>query len=279
MTLPDFLIIGAMKCGTSTLASQLASQTGVFLTTPKEPNFFSDDDIYQNGLAWYQDLFSEAKPGQIKGEASTHYTKRPTHPDTVERMRAVLEAPRLVYMIRHPVERAISHYIHEWSEGRAPDNIEAAFRDHPEYVDYGRYAWQIDPFIDAFGRQSLCCISLEQMKAEPQKTLELVGRHIGMTTRPTWQPDLARQNVSSARIRKFPLHSLLIDNPVSASLRRTLVPRSLRDKVKATRQMKKRPSLPPDMIEELRMRLAPELQIIKKNWPDAVAAIDLETQL
>ena len=90
MALPDYLIIGAMKCGTSTLAVQLGAQPGLFMTTPKEPNFFSDDVIYSRGAAWYQALFDDAKPGDIKGEASTHYTKLPTHPDTLSRLRNLL---------------------------------------------------------------------------------------------------------------------------------------------------------------------------------------------
>ena len=49
---PEFLIIGAMKSGTTTLQVQLASQPGIFMTTPKEPNFFSDDDVFARGMAW-----------------------------------------------------------------------------------------------------------------------------------------------------------------------------------------------------------------------------------
>ncbi len=83
---PDFIIIGAMKCGTSTLYEQLAAQPGVFMCTPKEPNFFSDDRIYANGLDWYRGLFAPAPAGALCGEASTHYTKLPTHPATLERL-------------------------------------------------------------------------------------------------------------------------------------------------------------------------------------------------
>ena len=62
MSLPDYIIIGAMKCGTSTLAAQLGMQDGMFMTTPKEPNFFSDDPIFDNGMDWYRALFTDAKP-------------------------------------------------------------------------------------------------------------------------------------------------------------------------------------------------------------------------
>ena len=58
--LPHFLVIGAMKSATSTLHNQLAAQPGIFMSTPKEPNFFSDDTVYAQGLAWYHGLFSGA---------------------------------------------------------------------------------------------------------------------------------------------------------------------------------------------------------------------------
>ena len=151
MALPDFLIIGAMKCGTSTLQAQLAHQPGVFMTTPKEPNYFSDDPVFARGQAWYEELFSEAAPDDLKGEASTHYTKLPTYPETLDRMRRVLTAPRLVYMIRDPVVRAISHYIHGWSEGRFGPDATETFRQTPEIAEYGCYGMQIAPYIEAYG--------------------------------------------------------------------------------------------------------------------------------
>jgi hypothetical protein len=100
MSRPDFLIIGAMKSGTSTLAAQLSEQAGIFMTTPKEPNFFSDDDVYAQGLIGTRPC-STPRPGDLKGEASTHYTKLPTYPETVARARRA-GGPRLVYMIRNP---------------------------------------------------------------------------------------------------------------------------------------------------------------------------------
>ncbi len=83
---PNFIIIGAMKSATSTLHNQLAAQPGIFMSTPKEPNFFSDDTVYAQGLAWYHGLFSEAAETDLCGESSTHYTKLPDYPHTIERL-------------------------------------------------------------------------------------------------------------------------------------------------------------------------------------------------
>ena len=63
---PDFMVIGAMKCATSTLHEQLARQPGLFMSTPKEPNFFSDDDVHARGMAWYEALFADAPAGSLR---------------------------------------------------------------------------------------------------------------------------------------------------------------------------------------------------------------------
>jgi len=244
MTLPDFLIIGAMKCGTSTLAAQLGAQEGLFMTTPKEPNYFSDDAVFAKGPDWYAALFSEAPAGALRGEASTHYTKRPDLDQTLTRMlEAFSTPPRLIYVIRNPLERAVSHYIHEWSEARLSNDADAAFAQDQSLVNYGRYAYQIRPYIEAFGSEAVLMTSLEAIKHAPQDTLTAIGAHLG---RPglRWKTDLEAQNVSAQRVRPLPLHGLLVENPVARALRRTLVPKALRNRVKAARSMADRPTIP-----------------------------------
>ena len=251
MSRPDFLIIGAMKCGTSTLQAQLAAQPGIFMTTPKEPNYFSDDDVFAKGEAWYDGLYDGAGPGDLTGEASTHYTKLPTHPRTLERMAARLAAPRLIYLMRDPLERAISHYIHEWTQGVMGGDPVEAFRTHPELTDYSRYAMQIEPFVARYGRDAILLLRLEQMKADPQGTLDRVGAFLGRDGL-VWDHGMGAQNVSAERVRRLPLHGLIVDNPVAAALRRTLVPKSVRRWIRESRQMNDRPDLPETLKARLR---------------------------
>jgi hypothetical protein len=267
MSRPDFLIIGAMKSGTSTLAAQLSEQAGIFMTTPKEPNFFSDDDVYAQGLPWYAALFDAAEPDDIKGEASTHYTKRPTYPETLTRAQAVLEAPRLVYMIRNPIERAVSHFIHEWSQGVMSDDMTAEFAHNPEIIDYGRYAMQIRPWVEAYGAAAIHLTSLEAMQADPQSVLSDAAAFIGHAGPVNWVEARARENVSAERIRKFPLHGLLVDNPVASGLRRALVPQGLRDRIKRARQMHDRPELPDTLRAALEVTFADDYAELKTLFP------------
>lgn len=268
MALPDFIIVGAMKCGTSTLAAQLDAQPGIFMTDPKEPNFFSDDDVFAKGADWYHALFANAAPGDIKGEASTHYTKNPLHPDALPRMRDMLEAPKIIYLIRDPMVRAVSHYIHEWTMGVMSSDIEEAFANHPELVSYGCYAEQISPYIDAYGAENVLILNLETMKAAPQEVLERVCDFLGYDGKPTWSEDRAQMNVSAERIRKFPLHWLIFGNPVAAALRRALVPQSLRDRLKKKRQMQDRPELPDHVKAELQSTFGRDFDRLRSLFPD-----------
>lgn len=267
MAFPDFIIIGAMKCGTSTLASQLGAQEGVFLSTPKEPNFFSDDDIYARGPGWYQGLFDDAPAGALLGEASTHYTKLPTYPKTLERLSETLDAPKLVYVIRDPVARAVSHYIHEWTQGVISSGIERALQDYPELVDYGCYAMQLKPWLECFGRDRVFLTSMEAMQRDPQVLLDRVGVFLRKNNL-EWKAELGPQNVSADRIRRFPLHDVLIDNPAAAWLRRLLVPQSLRDKIKKSRQMKNRPKFSKETETRLRQRFAKDRDELFELFPE-----------
>lgn len=272
--LPDFLIVGAMKCGTSTLQAQLAAEPGVFMTTPKEPNFFSDDDVFARGLGWYRGLFADAAPGDLRGEASTHYTKLPTHPRTLERMAPALEAPKIVYMIRNPVERAVSHYIHEWSEGRMGNDPVAEFARHPEMVEYGRYAMQVAPFVEHYGPDRVLLTSLERLKAEPGVELARIGRFLGLERTVRWKDELGAQNVSAERVRRLPLQGLIVDNPVATALRRTLVPKGLRTWVRDRRRIGERPELPADLRQRLEAAFAEDREQLGRLFPGHPALAD-----
>lgn len=267
MNTPHFIIIGAMKCGTSTLAAQLGAQQGLFMTDPKEPNYFSDDPVHARGPDWYAGLFATAAPGDLRGEASTHYTKRPDYPQTLPRMQAALPEVRLVYMIRNPLVRLVSHYIHAWSEGTLSDPLEGALTHHASLVQYGLYGWQIAPFVEAYGREAILLTSLERLKAEPQAELARIAAHIGHAGTVSWQDDLETQNVSAARVRKLPLHGLLVDNPVATALRRALVPKALRQRIRAGRQMQDRPAIPAAALPDLQARFAEDRDRLAGVFP------------
>ncbi len=242
-TMPDFIIIGAMKCGTSTLQAQLAEQPGIFMTTPKEPNFFSDDEIFALGDDWYSALFEGAQAGDLKGEASTHYTKQPTHPRTVERLIAAAPNAKLIYLMRHPIDRLVSHYIHDWTMEGVAGNIDDVANLETAYVAYGQYYRQLAPYIERYGKEHILPVFLERMNIAPDDELSRVARFLGHMDKVSWRDDLGAQNVSRERIKRFAFYDLLVESAPATALRRALAPKRLRDWVKARLQMRTRPSL------------------------------------
>ncbi len=252
LVLPDFMIVGAMKCATSTLHDQLAQQPGIHMSTPKEPNFFSNDEIYRNGIGWYSSLFRD-EPKLLQGESSTHYTKMPTYPETLPRMlKHGLGGVKMIYVIREPVSRLVSQYIHEWSQGFLKDDINTALKTFPILVDYSRYHYQYCALLEHFDPDQILIVFYERLIAEPQSELERICGFIGYEGKPVWNFDLEAQNVSAKRIRKFPLYSLVVESPLLAFLRRTFVPKALREAVKDRLVMKQRPELNDDSRARLR---------------------------
>ena len=250
---PQFIIIGAMKCATSTLHEQLARQPGLFMSTPKEPCFFSDDDAWARGIDWYLSLFSAAPSDAICGESSTHYAKLPTYPHTVGRMRQHLGSDvKFIYIMRHPIDRLISQYVHEWTQRVVSDPIDRALDVFPAMIEYSRYAMQLSPYIDAFGPQRILPMFFERFAADPQGELERVCRFIGHEGVPRWDEAISEQNVSTERMRTSTWRDAIVNLPGLKHARRTLVPQSVRNRIKQFWMMRHRPQLSDRNIERLR---------------------------
>ena len=251
--LPDFIIIGAMKCATSTLHEQLARQPGIVMSDPKEPNYFSDDEQWARGMSCYRGLFAGAKAGDLCGESSTHYTKSPTYPQTIDRMRRHLpHGVKLVYIMRHPIDRLVSQYMHEWTQGIVSGTIDEALDSHPEMIEYSRYAMQLKPFIETWGTASILPLFFERFTAHEQEALDRVCRFIGYARQPKWDDTLGEQNVSSERMRRSVWRDAIAKLPGMTKLRRTFVPQSVRDRIKGAWMMKGRPVLSDASIARLK---------------------------
>jgi hypothetical protein len=240
---PDFMIVGAMKCATSSLHEQLAAMPGIFMSRPKEPNFFSDDAVWARGIGWYEGLFAAAPPGALKGESSTHYTKLPTHPHTLERLAASVATRRFVYVMRDPIDRLVSHYIHEWTQRQYDEPIDEAALRRPELVAYSSYAMQLRPWLERFGPEAVLPVFFERLTAAPDAELARIARFLGHAGEARWRDDLGAQNVSRERLRTSALRDAVVASPALTFLRRALVPKRVRDLVKRAWQMRERPEL------------------------------------
>lgn len=182
---PNFFIIGAMKAGTTSLHQYLARHPQVFMCEPKEPGYFSEPDAWARGVDWYLSLFAKAGDAKVIGESSTHYTKLPTKPGVPERIRDFNPEARFVYLMRDPLERMLSHYLHmvrdlgPYAERR---RLDRAVLGDPELLGISDYAMQLRPYFNVFGRDRVRCLTFEEMIADPAGVTEGILGWLGVTT-------------------------------------------------------------------------------------------------
>jgi len=190
---PDFLIIGATKSGTTSLYRGLQRHPAVFLTDPKEPNYFSLERRWERGQDWYESLFQGAAEGQVAGEASSALTRWPVSRHVPERIGALYPCARFVYIMRHPVERAFSHYALNVQRKGLDLTFEEALAERERYVVQGLYMSQIEKFLEHFTRDRFLFLLLNDLKSDPAGVFEELQRFLGVDVR-----DLAEANVAPA---------------------------------------------------------------------------------
>lgn len=181
--LPDFVIIGAGKSGTTTLHHWLCEQPEIFAPSLKEPRFFSRD--WDKGVDWYAGLFATSPDDQLVGEASTNYTDAEYSDVASERMARTIPHARLVYLLRHPVERLRSQYRHNWR--RAVESaalVDAVLRPGNPYVGRSLYHSRLLPYAERFPQEQICVVRFEDLVSEPQPGWTTVLHHLGLEQRP-----------------------------------------------------------------------------------------------
>ncbi len=192
---------------------------------PKEPNFFSDDENYARGWAWYEAMFRPAGVSDLRGESSTHYTKLPTYLRAVDRMVRDLPRLKLIYVMRHPIDRLLSQYVHEVTTGRVAGGLREALGHHPELTDYSRYSMQLQPFLEAYGFAAVLPVFFARLVTKSQAELERIGRFLGHDGPLRWDEGLGPQNPGTERLRPSTVREVLVQAPVLTTIRQRVVPR------------------------------------------------------
>lgn len=197
--LPDAVVLGAMKSGTSSLHHYLVQQPGVIEPLRKEVHYF--DLNFARGEAWYRAHFGrDGEPG-LNLDSSPYYL---FHPAVPQRLHAVLPGAKLVALLRDPVRRAYSHYWHERDKGRETLSFEDAVaaeaerlgdaqrrladgtlehsRDHQHfsYLARGRYAEQLDRWFAVFPRAQLLVLRFEDLARDPLGVLNVTLDFLGL---------------------------------------------------------------------------------------------------
>ena len=177
--LPNLVVVGGLKCGTTSLHHYLNLHPEVEMSRPKELNFFVAELNWPLGPEWYASHFSGR--ASVRGESSPHYTNRPRFEGVAERMRSVVTDARLVYMVRDPIDRMLSHYLHNVGGGYDDRTLAEAFAD-PEsaYVTRSRYFFQLEPYLEEFGPERIEIVGREELKRDRPATMRRVFAFLGV---------------------------------------------------------------------------------------------------
>ncbi|MGI5236950.1 sulfotransferase family protein [Dactylosporangium sp. CA-139066] len=229
--LPDFLIAGVPKAGTSALHAALVRHPQLFLPAVKEPKFFLSDgppprkggpgdvQTYQAHVwrrADYEALFEPAPPGALRGEATPFYLHDLAAHARIARL---IPEARLVLLLRDPVDRAHSNWSHLWGAGLEPeaDFLRAVERE-PErrsrgwaafwhYTDLGRYGTQLRHLLQYFPREQILLLRYRDLRDDPRGTVDRVCAFLGVATGHVGE-------IPPENVRRY-----VADTPVNSGLR------------------------------------------------------------
>jgi len=219
MALPDFLVAGVPKAGTTALHAALSRHPGLYLSPIKEPKFFLTDGppptkggpgdaLTYREHVWrkddYEALFDAAPPGVLRGEATPLYLYDPA---AMSRIRALTPDARLIVVIRDPVERAHSNWAHLWSAGLEPvgdfvracaeeeRRIEAGWASFWHYIGLSKYGEQLAGAFSLFPRTQLLVLRYRLLIDEPALTLDRICAFLGVETGVL--TEIPRENVTA----------------------------------------------------------------------------------
>jgi hypothetical protein len=175
--LPTFVIIGAMKAGTTSLHRYLDAHPQIFMARPKELDFFVEGRNWERGVDWYREHFDPVVP--VRGESSPNYTADPYLPGVAERMAGVVPDAKLIFMVRDPVERVRANWIHTYSN-RVEDRPlrEAVLDPNAEYLARSRYHHQLSRFLEHYPMERILVLEQEELLEERRETLVRVWRFL-----------------------------------------------------------------------------------------------------
>jgi Sulfotransferase domain len=186
--LPTFVVIGAMKAGTTSLYEYLKPHPQIFLPEMKEVNFFVKEGNWDRGVEWYQSLYAEADiAGALHaGDVSPVYSMFPNLTGTPARIAATVPDARILYLVRDPVERMRSQYIQQRADGLEKRPLSEALLLDLRYLATSLYTLQLEQYLERFDRSRILVVRSEDLSACPQETVARVLSFLGLD--PGWTP-------------------------------------------------------------------------------------------
>jgi hypothetical protein len=178
-SLPNLVVIGAQKCGTSGLHHYLGLHPEISMSSPKELNFFIAERNWDRGPEWYRAQFDHR--ASVRGESSPNYTAYPHHPGVPERMHSLVPDARLIYLVRDPIDRIAAHWVHNYAKRREKGDIAATVM-HPNttYVLRSQYFMQLRQFLNHFPADRILVLDQADLRHRRLETLRSVFSFVGV---------------------------------------------------------------------------------------------------
>jgi hypothetical protein len=183
MAKPNFLIIGAMKCATSTVATYLEAHPNVDIVQGGEPRYFSSDENYEKGCEWYASLFDKFNGERVMGEGSNDYAAGAVYPESAARIASDLPDVKLVFMVRHPLKRIVS----AWAQYRAdsdnfvPSTLDAAVRERADYlIDQSLFWKNLQRYRALFDDSQIFVGFMEDLADDPESFWSSICTFLGV---------------------------------------------------------------------------------------------------
>ena len=178
--LPNLIIIGGLKCGTTSIHHYLGLHPEIQMSKPKELNFFVEELNLDLGIDWYASRFDGRF--KVRGESSPHYTNLPRFDGTAERIHAQLGPDvRLIYMVRDPIKRILSHWVHATGAGYETGDLVAVLSEpDTSYMNRSKYWMQLQPYLERFDRERIAVITQEELQTEREETMRRAFRFAGV---------------------------------------------------------------------------------------------------
>lgn len=264
--LPNLIVIGAARCGTTSLHQYLDLHPQVAMSREKELNFFIDGKNWQRGLEWYEAQFDER--AAVRGESSPAYSAHPVHPGVGERIARTIPEVRLVYLVRDPIERIVSHHQYRLLNWPDTGSLENALRSNlrERLVAPSRYWTQLQQHLDWTERERIMVVDSDDLRDRRDDTLRAIFGFVGLSfdlpTREHGVLHNARANRTrlTASGRRV---SAMLDHALGARLAQAVRehgPVLLKDRFRETAPASE---LPPRLRAELADELRPEVERLR----------------
>ena len=237
MTLPSLLVIGAMKCGSTSLHSYLDLHPEIQMSDTKEINFFSIEENYKKGISWYSTFFEEGF--KYNGESSVSYSKKHAHSSVVSRIKENLnEDVKLIYIVRDPIDRFQSNFTDSKTYGHIPSSYSinefvAQPLEDNHLIKTSMYFYQIEDYLRNFDLKNFYFLKADDLKKNPQATMNALFEFLELQTVSIEKLDLNRSATKTYYSTKY---LRIAQSPFLQGLKR-LIPNKMMASIKSSKAL------------------------------------------